>query len=100
MIVYNVTIKIDLDVHDLWLKWMKEEHMARVLETGCFTDAKMFRVLEEDTRDGITYAIQYFAENMSNYFDYKNTHAERLQKEGLELFPGKFHAFRTLLREV
>ena len=33
MIVYNVTIKIDLDVHDLWLKWMKEEHMARVLET-------------------------------------------------------------------
>lgn len=100
MIVYNVTIKIDLDVHDLWLKWMKEEHIARVLETGCFTDAKMFRVLEEDTHDGITYAIQYFAENMSNYFDYKNMHAERLQKEGLELFPGKFHAFRTLLREV
>lgn len=100
MIVYNVTIKIDLDVHDLWLKWMKEEHIARVLETGCFTDAKMFRVLEEDTRDGITYAIQYFAESMSNYFDYKDMHAERLQKEGLELFPGKFHAFRTLLREV
>ena len=34
MIVYNVTIKIDLDVHDLWLKWMKEEHMARVLKPG------------------------------------------------------------------
>lgn len=100
MIIYNVTVKIDLGVHDLWLKWMKEEHLARVMETGCFTDAKMFRVLEEDTTDGITYAMQYFANNITDYFDYKEKHAMRLQKEGLDLFPGKFTAFRTLLREV
>ncbi len=40
MIIYNVTVKIDLDVHDLWLKWMKEEHIPRVMETACFTDCK------------------------------------------------------------
>ncbi|MCW5906560.1 MAG: DUF4286 family protein [Chitinophagales bacterium] len=100
MIVYNVTVKVELDVHDLWLKWMKEEHLPRVLETGCFTDAKMFRILEEDTRDGISYAMQYFAKNMTDYFEYKENHAARLQKEGLDMFPGKFQAFRTLLREV
>jgi len=100
MIIYNVTIKIDLSVHDLWLKWMKEEHIPRVLETGCFTDAKVYRVLEEHTTDGITYAFQYFANTMTDYFDYKELHAARLQKEGLDLFPGKFTAFRTLLREV
>lgn len=100
MIIYNVTVKINLEVHDLWLKWIKEEHIPRVLETGCFTHAKIFRILEEDTRDGISYAMQYFAENMSNYFDYKEHHAARLQKEGLDMFPGKFQAFRTLLREV
>lgn len=100
MIVYNVTIKIDLDVHDLWLRWMKEEHMHRVVETGCFTHAKIYRILEEDTRDGISYAIQYFAEDMSKYFEYKEKFAPQMQKEGLELFPGKFHAFRTLLKEV
>ena len=39
----------------------KRQHLARVMETGCFTDAKMFRVLEEDTTDGITYAMQYLS---------------------------------------
>jgi hypothetical protein len=37
---------------------------------------------------------------MTDYFDYKEKHASRLQKEGLDLFPGKFQAFRTLLKEV
>lgn len=100
MIIYNVTIKIDLNVHDLWLRWMKEEHIARVLETGCFYDAKMYRVLEENTTDGITYAIQYFANTMSDYFEYKEKFAPQLQKEGTEMFPGKFSAFRTILKSV
>ncbi len=100
MIIYNVTVKIDLDVHDLWLRWMKEEHMQRVMQTGCFTDTKIYRVLEENTTDGITYAIQYFANTMTDYFDYKEQHAARLQKESLDLFPGKFSVFRTLLKEV
>lgn len=100
MIVYNVTVKIDLSVHDLWLRWMKEEHIPRVMETGCFVESKIYRVLEENTPDGITYAFQYFAEDISKYFDYKEKHAARLQKESLDLFPNKFHVFRTLLKEV
>ena len=100
MIIYNVTVKIDLSVHDLWFKWMKEEHIPRVIETGCFVGCKMYRVLEENTTDGITYAFQYSAKNISDYFDYKEKHAALLQKESLDLFPGKFHAFRTLLKEV
>lgn len=100
MIIYNVTIKIDLSVHDLWLRWMKEEHIPQVVGTGCFTGYKMYRVLEENTTDGITYAIQYFANSMTDYFDYKEKHAAALQKTGLDLFPGKYSAFRTLLKEV
>lgn len=100
MIIYNVTIKIDLSVHDLWLKWIKEEHIPRVMETGCFVESRTYRVLEEDTTDGITYAFQYFANNITDYFDYKEHHAGRLQKESLDLFPGKYTSFRTLLKEV
>lgn len=70
------------------------------METGCFTDSKMFRILEENTSDGISYAIQYYTTDISRYFDYKEQHAARLQKESLDLFPGKFQAFRTLLRQV
>jgi hypothetical protein len=100
MIIYNVTIKIDLQVHDIWFKWMKEEHIPRVMETGCFTEYKMYRILEENTSDGISYCIQYFANEISSYFDYKATFAPVIQKETPDAFPGMTSAFRTLLKEV
>jgi len=49
--------------------------------TGCFTSYKMYRVVEADQTDGITYAIQYFANAMSDYFTYQNEFAKDLQKE-------------------
>lgn len=100
MIIYNVTVKIDLQVHDLWLRWMKEDHIPRVMETGCFIDHHLYRVLEENTTDGITYAIMYKAKTMEDYFNYRHEHAARLQKEALDIFPGRFTAFRTILKEV
>ena len=72
MIVYNVTVKVDLDINDIWLRFMKEDHIPRVLATGCFYDHKMFRVVEADQSDGITYAIQYFGHSMNDYFTYQN----------------------------
>src|SRR5690242_1768930 len=100
MIIYNVTVKIDLSAHDLWLNWIKEEHIPDMLSTGCFVSSKMYRVLQEDETDGITYSIQYFAENITKYFDYKEHFANEMQQRGLARFEGKFVAFRTLLREV
>ncbi len=100
MIIYNVTVKIDLNVHDTWLYWMKGEHIPRVMETGCFTGYKMFRILEENTQDGISYCIQYSANEISDYFNYTERFATALRKEAEEAFPGKFIAFRTLLKEV
>ena len=100
MIIYNVTIKIDLSVHDSWLKWMKDEHIPRMIETGCFRDSKIYRVIEDHSTDGITYEIQYFARRLTDYYDYKEHHSARMQKEGLLLFSGKFSAFRTLQKEI
>ena len=100
MIIYNVTVKVDLSVHEIWLRWMKEDHIPKVMATGCFVNFKILRILEEDQSDGIAYAIQYSAKTLNDYFDYKNNHAVALQKEVNDIFPDKFVAHRTLLREV
>ena len=100
MIVYSVTVKIDLDVHDDWLDWMKSVHIPEVLNTKKFVDHRMLRILADDEQDGINYNVQYRALSMSDYFDYLNNHAPQLQKEHTERYKDKFVAFRTLLREV
>jgi hypothetical protein len=100
MIVYNVTVKVDLSVHELWVRWMKEDHIPKVLETGCFNEFKFYRIMEENQSDGMTYAVQYFTPELSMYFDYQEKHAPRLQKESKDTWQDKYTAFRTLLREI
>jgi hypothetical protein len=100
MIIYSVTVKIDLDVHDEWFNWMKTKHIPNVLDTKKFIDYRMLRILAEDEKDGITYNIQYRAASMSDYFDYQNDFAPELQAEHSEKYKDKFVAFRTLLKEV
>ncbi len=96
MILYNVTVKIDKDVHADWLQWMKDIHIPDVLSTGMFVDNKLCRVMIDEA-DGFTYSIQYFCKNMEILEKYNKEYAPRLQKEHQDRYAGKFVAFRTLM---
>jgi hypothetical protein len=96
MIIYNVTINIDRDIHEEWLAWMKNVHIPDVMNTGCFIESKICKIIG-DEETGINYAIQYTANNIEIYETYKAQHAPLLQKEVTDKYPGKFVAFRTLL---
>lgn len=99
MIIYNVTVNIENDVHDEWLEWMKNQHIPDVMQTGFFIEHKMCKVLVEEEQ-GITYSIQYTCKNMDDLKEYQRTHSSRLQKEHADKFANKFVAFRTLLEIV
>ncbi len=99
-VIYNVTVKIDLDAHDDWLHWMKNAHIPDVMATGLFTESRMLRIMAEDESDGISYAIQYDAKSMSDYLTYQAEQAPRLQKDHQDKFANKYVAYRTLMRLV
>lgn len=99
MIIYNVTVNIDNDVREEWLKWMKEQHIPDVMATGFFLENKICKVLVNEEQ-GTTYSIQYTAANMDDLKEYQTNHSPRLQKDAADKFGGKFVAFRTLLEIV
>jgi hypothetical protein len=99
MIIYNVTVNIENDVHQEWLEYMKKIHIPEVMETGCFIESKICKVLVNEEQ-GTTYSIQYTCENMQTYEHYKKEHAPRLQKEVQNKYANKFVSFRTLLEVV
>jgi hypothetical protein len=99
MIIYNVTINIDEDVHDRWLRWMKSEHIPHMLSTGKFTRALMTRVLVDEELGGITYSVQYTTESREMLNRYYAENAEELRATS-NPFEGKFTAFRTELEIV
>ena|SRR5688500_17137577 len=98
MIVYNVTVNIEDDVHNEWLAWMREIHIPEVLKTGLFVEHKMLRILSKlEGETGTTYSIQYTLKNIEDYNRYREEFAPQLQQKTQLKFGGKFLAFRTLL---
>lgn len=97
MFIYNVTVNISEDVHQQWLKWMKETHIPEVMKTGCFIDNQILKVLYV-ADEGHTYSIQYKFLEMADIEKYQKEFAPALQADHKKMFGEKYTAFRTLLR--
>ena len=101
MIIYNVTVNIEDDIHTDWLTWMKTSHIPDVMNTGYFLEHKICKVIStQEDETGHTYAIQYTCNAMKDLDEYQEKHAARLQEEHVNRYQGKFVAFRTLLEVV
>lgn len=99
MIIYNVTVKVSLSIASGWMVWMQEEHIPALLQTGCFTYARCFRLLEQDDREGPTYVIQYGATNRQQYQLYIDNHAEKMRAATIQKWGDQCQAFRTLMEQ-
>lgn len=99
MYIYNVTVSIEPEVHDEWLVWMREKHIPDVMNTGCFVENKLVKVLNEKN-NGHTYSFQYTFKNMQDIEKYQKEHAPKLQADVKQKYEGKFAAFRTLLEII
>lgn len=100
MIIYNVTVKTEHSITAAWLDWMKEEHIPDILGTGCFTDARILRLLEVDDTDGPTHAVQYFAESRALYNRYIEVFSDAMRKKAMDKWGNKFIAFRSVMQVV
>lgn len=99
MVVYNVTVKLNPEIHEEWLKWMRAFHIPKVLSTGIFNKCRLSK-LDTDEIDGVTYVIQYDTPSMEALNKYMAQYAPALQKEHIDKYAGKFVAFRTYLNVI
>ena len=99
VILYNVTINVDAQVHDEWLAWMKTVHIPDVLATGMFIENRICKI-EGESEGGVSYAIQYVAPDRTHYDRYQAEFAPALQAEHTKRYAGRFAAFRTVLEVI
>ena len=101
MILYNVTVKIDNNIHLEWLQWMKAVHIPDVMATNCFTENKIMRLIDPPMDEqGTSYAIQYFCKDLQTLQHYWKEHAPALQADHTNRYKGRFGAFRTVMELV
>jgi hypothetical protein len=100
MIVYNITIKVNNNIADEWLAWQKQEHIPEIMATRLFDDYKMYRLLEQDEKDGITFTFQYFASSIEKYQQYISAFAPLLREKVFAKWGNQFTGFRTIMEAV
>ena len=99
MIIYSVTVTIETAIEPDWLDWMRRVHISDVLRTGCFGEARIYKVVEPAS-DEPTYVIQYRCSSIAEYERYRTDFAPALQKEHSDRFSGRFRASRQILEEA
>ena len=100
MLLYNITIGIDREVEGEWLQWMKAEHIPEVMKTNLFYDFKIYKVLQDQDEDNISYSVQYLAQTLDHVTLYFEKFAPSILEKLRLRFKDKHVAFMTLLEEV
>ena len=100
MIIYNVTTKVRSDIASKWLQWLKDVHVNEILDTGCFTDFKIVKLLEIDEEEGPTYALQLYAESKAIYNQYVEKFAGNMRQQAFDKWGDKFISIRSVMQIV
>jgi hypothetical protein len=101
MIVYNVTCNVGIQMAEEWLNWMQEVHIPEVMQTGCFTDCKILKLLTDAVdNEGVNYAIQYTADSLEVYQHYRDQFGPILQAKTKEKYGDSVLAYRSLLEVI
>ena len=97
MYIFNVTTNVSEEIVENWLIWMKETHIPAMIGTGCFTGAKLTRVMIQEEMGGKTFSVQYSVKNKENFKTYYVTHAAIMNKRVEKKFSGNYVQFQTEL---
>ncbi len=100
MILYNVTVTIDLDVQEDWLHWMRDTHIPDVMSTGMFISYRLNKMLGHEHQDSEIYTIQYLVRDMAQLVRYQQEFAPELQKQHKDRYDGKYAVFRTVMELI
>jgi len=100
MLLYNVTFGIDKQIEEEWISWMKANYIPALMETGLFTENKMYKVLTHDDESSVSYSVQCFSKTIDQVLKYLNDFAPALVEGHRLRFKDKHVAFNTLLEEI
>ena len=100
MYLYNITYLVSHQIHEQWLRWMKEEHVPEMLSSGLFTHHRIMQLVEVDETEGLTYSFQFFTDSLSQYKAYIANYAPSLRAKAIAKWGEQVVGFRTLMKSV
>lgn len=100
MIIYNVTVTLDLPIEAAWVSWMTDEHMPELMNTGLFLKYQLCKLITEEDLESASYVAQYYLADWADYETYIEAYAPQMRARGLAKFGDQIMAFRTVMKVI
>jgi len=99
MILYNITIIIEEGIENDWLKWINQNFVPDALSSNLLVSSRLLKVLDSPN-EGITYCLQFIADNIQNYNEFKNLHASEILDAHASEFKNKSVFFSSVMEFI
>ena len=97
MIVYEVTLEVDLAIAADYYRWLLM-HVGEMLALPGFFGADIYECSDPPPPSGrIAWCVHYRLQDAQALDDYLRVHATRMRADGMTRFPGRFSASRRVL---
>ena len=99
-ILYNITFKVAHDFLDEWLVWVNQVYIAIHIKSPVFTSFKLLRIFGGDAEDGVSYAVQFIADDILNFQKFAANEALDIHKIQKEYCGERALSFSTVMEIV
>lgn len=96
MIVYNITLLADTAVHENLKSWILNDFLPLVKEENLFKSQHLLKVIDSPN-EGVTYAVQFYAEERSKIDFFKNNSINILHRKIEEDYNNAVFLFESLM---
>ena len=100
MLIYNITMQVEWNIHDAWLQWIYEVYIPFALNSGCFEKYQLVQLLEVDDTEAATYALQLYAPGKADYNRYLELYRPQIEQQSFKKWEGSLVSFATLMQVV
>ncbi|MBC8053345.1 MAG: DUF4286 family protein [Sphingobacteriaceae bacterium] len=99
MILYNITVIVDEAIEAQWLSWINQTFIPEALSSSLLVSNRVLKVLESPN-EGVTYCLQFIADNIQNYTTFKEVHASALLNSHSLKFNNQAVHFSTVMEFI
>jgi len=96
MYLFNITLLADEEIHREIKTWVLQEFFPKIKESKTFQSQALLKLLNSPN-EGITYSLQFLAEEESQIRTFQQTLFLDLQNKAHHEFRGRLHFFDSVL---
>lgn len=100
MLIFNTTYLVSDKMHGVWLKWVREQHIPSLLQSGFFTAPQVAKVMSAEEQDGTSYSVQFKVEDIVALENWHLQYAKAFEQDVQQRFGAEVIFFATVLELI